>query len=99
MCYYTLETYNACTEPDHHHEKLWLVKHCIIFHANKVHCPDIQYEPTLDAIPCPICHDEASACEEQIGVLSSPGPEFVGEFSMDVQIAHMKAIFDRRREE
>lgn len=99
MCYYTLETYNACTKPDQHHPKMWLARQCIISHANKIQCPDIQYKPTLDNVPCPICHNEASTSREQIGLYSSTGPEFVGEFTMGVQIAHVKAMFDRRREE
>lgn len=99
MCYYTLETYHSCTNPDHHHPQSWIVKPCNLVQENTIQCPDIQYKPSLDRVPCPICQHEASASGKQVVSFSSPGPEFVGEFSMRVQIAHMKAAFDRRREE
>jgi len=46
-----------------------------------------------------VCHPEAALPGVDLDYKPSPGPEFVGEFSMRVQIEHIKALFDRRREE
>lgn len=74
------------------------MKRCDLAHVNNIQCPDVQYRPSFDLISCPLCQSEASPSGAQLHSLSSPGPEFVGEFSLDVQIAHMKRTFDRRRE-
>jgi hypothetical protein len=99
MCHFILEIYNSCTAPESHFPKNWTVKNCNLACLNGVQCPNIQYLPTSDPVPCIACHPEAASPRVGLDHGPSPGPEFVGEFSMRVQIEHMKAVFDRRRTE
>jgi len=99
MCHFTLETYDSCIAPEGHFKRGWTVKKCNLAYLNSIQCPNNQYRSSTDPVPCPLCQAEATSPGQPFDPTPSPGPEFQGEFSMGAQIAHMKAVFDRRRAE